>query len=125
MARLTKAEKLGHQRRVDTRRQYDRERQIKAHKADTPIAALRRLAKKIWRENTNRPDACPEIKAGRGMRHCGRLVSYCEGRHTIVFARHERNLLALIHEMVHALGPETHGRAFLVRFDALYWKYLR
>lgn len=90
---------------------------------DVPIGELRKLAEKIWRAHTNRRDKCPVIVAGDGHRQNDRWISYCEGRCKIVLARHERRIPVLIHEMVHALGPVNHGRAFEKRFFALMDKY--
>lgn len=88
------------------------------------MSELRALGQRIWRETTRRRDRCPSIKAGRGTLHCGKLVSYCEGRSSIVLARHERTRSVLIHEMTHALGPETHGRRFQELYARLLGRYL-
>ena len=90
-----------------------------------PITLLRALAQRIWREETNRPDRCPAVVAGRGIRTGDRLASYCEGRSRIVLARNQRDRVTLIHEMVHALGAETHGRIFQRRYAELLGKYWR
>lgn len=89
-----------------------------------PIAVLRRLANRIWQENTRRRDRCPRIVAGRGLPQGGCLLSYCEGRSLIVLARHQRERRTLIHEMTHALGPETHGLRFQTRYADLLGRYL-
>lgn len=89
-----------------------------------PIAVLRRLGERIWRENTRRRDRCPVVVAGRGIEQGGNLLSYCEGRSRIVLARHQRERRTLIHEMAHALGPETHGHRFQERYADLLGRYL-
>jgi hypothetical protein len=43
-------------------------------------------------------------------------VSYCQGRSLIELSPGQRTRLILVHEAVHALGPETHG----ARFQNLY-----
>ena len=110
-------------RAVITRRFYLFEEECIPMGPDVSIYRLRRLAKRIWRDNTNRRDRCPEIIAGNGTKQSGRWISYCEGRCKIVLARHERRTPVLIHEMVHALGPETHGKRFEKRYFALMDRY--
>ena len=106
-----------------TREWYAYERKNIKPGLDTPIAKLRELGERVWRENTGRRDRCPTIIAGKGIKQSGRYLSYCEGRSKIVFARHERRIPVLIHEMVHALGPETHGRRFRRLFFDLMKRY--
>jgi hypothetical protein len=85
---------------------------------------LRRLARRLWEDQkTARPDAVPQILAGRGAYQSGRWLSYCEGRRKIVLARHERNLRTLIHELTHAIGFGTHGAGFRQRYFALLARY--
>jgi hypothetical protein len=88
-----------------------------------PIAQLRALGQRIWRENARGRGACPTIVAGRGVEQAGRLLSYCEGRR-IVLTRNQRERRTLIHEMVHALGPGTHGIRFQELYAELLAKYL-
>lgn len=117
---MTKQQRKARAKRAAvTRLFYLFERECIPQGPDTPIAVLRRLAKRIWREQTGRRDQCPTIVAGNGCRQNNRWISYCEGRSKIVLARHERRIPVLIHEMAHALGPETHGRAFERRFFVL------
>jgi hypothetical protein len=88
------------------------------------IKELRRLTARIWQaEKTARPDAAPAIIAGRGVYQSGRWLSYCEGRAKIVLARHERNILVLIHELTHAIGFTHHGTAFRERYFGLLRRY--
>lgn len=63
-----------------------------------------------------RRDAFPVLQFGVGYLQNGKRLSYCEGRVLIVLSPGERNMQTLLHELVHALGPETHG----VRFQELY-----
>lgn len=83
------------------------------------IGELRRIARRVWRTvGTSRQ--LPTIRAGDGCRFGGRWTSYCTGFTEIVLARHHRNVLVLLHELTHALGPCTHGARFLtVYFDLL------
>ncbi len=80
------------------------------------IGALRRFAARVWElEKPKRPGPTPEIMAGTGTKQSGRYLSYCQG-HRIVLARHERNRLVLLHELIHAVGFTTHGVGFRKRY---------
>lgn len=110
----------------DTRWLYRAENTVLKHNAaavaDTPMAALRRLARRVWRaEAIGRP--MPEIVAGDGEIYGGQRTSYCLGYSRIVLARHHRTPLVLLHELTHALGPSTHGRAFVRLYFRLLWRY--
>jgi hypothetical protein len=50
-------------------------------------------------------------------------VSYCEGFTKIVLARSQRNVLVLLHELTHALGPCVHGRKFIKLYFRLLQRY--
>lgn len=107
----------------DTRQVYAFEWELETGTPEAGIASLRRLARRIWRDNTLRRDRCPDVIAGRGMPFHGRLVSYCLGRSRIVLARNQRKRVTLVHEMVHALGAETHGKRFQNRYADLIARY--
>lgn len=112
-----------YKRMVDTRKVYRFEQEIERGARRLPMRDLRALARRIWRENTGRRDRCPAVVAGRGLQFHGRLVSYCLGRSRVVLARNQRTRITLIHEVVHALGPETHGDRFQRRYADLIARY--
>jgi len=94
---------------------------------DLPIARLRTLARRIWLDAGRSEATLPSITAGEGVRQGSRLLSYCWGPRSaqaIVLARSQRNPRTLIHEMTHALGPSTHGRAFKRLYEDLLGRYL-
>jgi len=80
--------------------------------AERSMAFLRALARRVWRACGN-GRALPSINAGAGLRWQGRLTSYCAGFTEIVLARHHRNIVVLLHELTHALGPCLHGPKFI------------
>lgn len=106
----------------ETRKVYLFEERFLSRKT-RPIKMLRKLARRIWRENTRRRDRVPKVLAGRGVQYGKELRSFCEGRTKIVLARHQRTKAVLIHEIVHALGPVTHGKRFQRKFAELLWRY--
>lgn len=86
-----------------------------------PMATLRRLARRVWKEMGLGP--MPIIVAGEGFRR-PRLSYYQEGGR-IVMARNQRTRVVLLHELAHALGDDvTHGRAFQNRYADLLGRYL-
>lgn len=89
-----------------------------------PMATLRRLGQRIWREKSPWKARCPEIIAGRGMRWHGQWLSYCQGRNLIVLCRNQRNRVVLIHEMSHALTNWLHGPGFQNKYAELLKEYL-
>jgi len=70
-------------------------------------------AKKIWQKHYSGSRAIPTIKFGKGDSSLGRPLSYTLGYSEIVLCPKQRNLLTLIHELVHAIGPCQHGRNFV------------
>jgi len=88
------------------------------------MAYLNRLALRIW--NAEAPGRkFPSIAAGKGVRHGNQLLSFCLGYSEIVLARGQRNVLVLLHELTHALGPCTHGKKFVRTHFYLLQKYAR
>jgi hypothetical protein len=108
-------------RTIDTRKVYAFERWLDAPRE--PMAALRRLAARIWRDYGG-SRKLPRIVAGRGTRYNGRCYSYCLGNGLIVLARHHRERITVIHELTHALGPRTHGTRFQNLYAELLMGYL-
>ena len=123
MSRCTRPRDIAARRAAVTRRMYAWEGKWVPKEPTAPMVELQRLAARIWRENTRRRDRCPAVVAGRGLMQAGRLVSYCLGRCRIVLARNQRTRHVLIHEMAHALGPETHGSRFQNRYADLLIRY--
>ena len=127
----------------DTRAVYQLEDILRAGARREPIAALRALAGRVWRDYVSkhslRPrsehsltqlstrrllgNRCPTVIAGDGIRWQGEWCSYCLGRSKIVLARHHRDRIVLLHEMTHALGPVTHGKRFQNLFAELLERY--
>ena len=90
---------------------------------DRPMNYLRGLAQRIWKTEAPKGRRFPAIRAGRGCPSGRYLTSYCLGFTEIELARHHRNVLVLIHELTHALGPCIHGRAFVRLYFRLLHKY--
>jgi len=89
--------------------------------ADRPMAFLREFAERVWAAEAPAGRRKPTITADYGTLHNGRAYSYCEGFTKIVLARSQRNVLVLLHELTHALGPCVHGPKFI----RLYFRLLR
>lgn len=112
---------------TDTRRIYTWMNVVPIHDPQLPIVLLRNIGHYIWRKE--RPGCpLPEIIAGRGTRHNGGWVSYCNtpyymGEYRIVLAQGERTLMILLHELTHALRFPTHSRLFVKRYFGLLHKY--
>ena len=87
------------------------------------LKTLLRVGKRIWKEEC--PDKpMPTIHFGRGVLQNGRWLSYCSGDNkSIVLSEPERNILTLIHELVHAMGYSLHNNAFLHKEIHLMQKY--
>lgn len=74
---------------------------------------LRRFANRVWRSvGTSRQ--IPTIRSVDGG------TSWCQGYSQIRLCRGHRNILVLLHELTHALGPCVHGP----RFVKLYFRLL-
>lgn len=112
---------------VNTRRLYKLEETLYANTAFRKITeqksllALKRLAYKIWREERcQRP--IPNVRFGRGTPHNGHRYSWCDGE-TIELAPRQRDVLTLIHELVHAMGYPDHDTEFVAQQRKLLRKY--
>jgi hypothetical protein len=68
------------------------------------------------RARLNKP---PTVEFNGGWYH-----SWCEGRKLISLSRGHRKEQVLLHELTHALGPETHGRRFQELYLELMFKFL-
>lgn len=87
------------------------------------INFLRTLAARVWKAEAPKGKRMPTIKATNGLRYGGVYTSFCIGFTHIELARHHRNILVLLHELTHALGPCQHGPRFVQRYFPLLWKY--
>lgn len=77
------------------------------------IEYLRRFANRVWR-SVGSSRQVPTIRT------IGGGVSWCQGYSEIRLCRGHRNILVLLHELTHALGPCVHGP----RFVKLYFRLL-
>lgn len=89
---------------------------------DRSIDFLRDFAEKVWKKES-RGRRMPVIKATNGLKYGGTLTSFCLGFTHIELARHHRNVLVLLHELTHAMGPCLHGPKFIKVYFPLLWKY--
>lgn len=84
------------------------------------------IGKIIWNDQDNR-FLIPEIRFGKGLYHGTAkgqkyYYSWCD-RQTIELAPTQRDILTLIHEMVHALGCDYHDSKFVGKYIELLTKY--
>lgn len=85
------------------------------------------IGKVIWYDETGSLMNMPEIRFGKGLYHgtakgVKYYYSWCD-RQTIELAPTQRDLLTLIHEMVHALGYDYHDSRFVGRYVNMLVKY--
>lgn len=86
---------------------------------------LNRLAKRVWDGEAPPGRKFPSIEAGKGVSYNGEWLSCCEGYTKIVLTKAGRNVLVLLHELTHALGPCVHGAKFVKLYFYLLRKYAR
>lgn len=94
------------------------------HWRDTPVRALRRLARRVAADHHR---AAPVVVANSLWRPGGDWASYNEGGR-IALARHHRNPVVLLHELAHWIQGDRgkpHGPAFLRTYFSLLVRYLR
>lgn len=85
------------------------------------LSALKKIALHIW--NTERFDQnFPCIQFGRGVPHNNEQFSWCDGE-TIELASKQRDVMTLIHELVHAIGYDYHDTKFVKENLRLLKKY--
>lgn len=85
-------------------------------------ATMNRIADRVWSRYGRGPK--PKVVCGRGLPWPqGGYTSYFDvGENTIVLARHQRSLAVLLHELAHALTPQSkfdHGPAFCLMYARL------
>lgn len=116
-------------RAVETRRLYTFEDNYLRSKyllERRSMTYLRRLGTRIWRIEGPKKKQMPQLIAGKGHYQAGRWLSYCawDDSH-IVLVRNQRDIVTLLHELVHAMGRpyHNHGPAFAKKFFDLLSKY--
>ncbi len=113
---------------VNTRKLYRLETTLYRRRAFRGITQqrnlpmLRRLAKFIWKKERRSLNTIPTIRFGKGTLHCGKRYSWCDGK-TIELAPGQRDILTLIHELVHAMGYDFHDKYFVDRQRKLLIRY--
>jgi hypothetical protein len=90
---------------------------------DRSMAFLRAIVDQVWDAEAPVGRRKPTITADDGAFWQGRAWSYCEGFTKIILARSQRNVLVLLHELTHALGPCVHGKKFVRLYFRLLKKY--
>lgn len=68
--------------------------------------------------NFNKP--IPMIKAGKGTWFGGYWYSYYSVDEGIVLSRSQRNIITLIHEIVHHLGYDEHDSKFVKQYFKIF-----
>lgn len=82
---------------------------------DRPINFLRKFMERVWKKEASNK-RMPEIWATDGLWDKDRYTSFCCGYTYIELARHHRNILVLLHELTHAMGPCHHGEEFVLLY---------
>lgn len=119
--------KTQYKRMVETRRLYKLEgelytkRKFRAITKQQPELVLKNLAQKIWKQEGYQKKL-PNIRFGKGIMHGTMYYSWCDGE-TIELAPKQRDVLTLIHELVHAMGYDYHDKPFVMKELLLLTKY--
>lgn len=125
---LQRTRQLRARRGVMTRRVYGYEDSylstIKKLNQQRDLSSLLRLAKKIWTKHYAGNRKLPEVRFGPGTRELGYPLSYTVGYSLIELAPGQRNILTLVHELVHAIGPSEHGTNFVRLYYQILERYL-
>ena len=115
-------------KRVGTRHVYDYEHnvlsEIKRLAQPRDLNILTNLANKIWAQHYNGKRKIPTIRFGPGDMSHGYPLSYTLGYSLIELAPGQRDILTLIHELVHAIGPALHGASFTKKYYEILKDYL-
>lgn len=108
---------------VDTRRVYKLEtdmyfdRRFAYITKQRSLDYLTRYAKKIWKAEKIKKEL-PLIRFGKGLQK----FSWCDGE-ILELAPSQRDILTLIHELVHAIGYDDHDKKFAAKEMILLEKY--
>jgi hypothetical protein len=125
---LQRTRQLRARRGVMTRRVYGYEDSylstIKKLNQQRDLNSLLRFAKKIWTKHYAGNRKLPEVRFGPGTRELGYPLSYTVGYSLIELAPGQRNILTLVHELVHAIGPSEHGTNFVRLYYQVLAQYL-
>lgn len=119
--------KNSYRQMVNTRRLYQLEKNICDDRTFRHISKqrslkfLRELTKIIWRSEKFSLDV-PEVRFGSGVSYGHLMYSWCDGL-TVELVDGQRDVLTLIHELVHALGYDYHDRDFVEMELYLLMKY--
>lgn len=120
--------KKRYRRMLETRRLYKLEDDLYYDKRYRHITRkrsynyLHNLAKTIWAGERIKTKM-PNIQFGTGAPHGGYLYSWCDGE-TIELAPEQRDIITLIHELVHGMGYDYHDREFVRTEARLLKKYV-
>lgn len=110
---------------IGTRNVYGYEKKylstIEALAKQRSLAELLPVANKIWEEHYHGQRRIPKIRFGPGTKELGYPLSYTLGYSLIELAPGQQDILTLIHELVHAIGPSLHG----VNFTKVYYNVLK
>lgn len=79
------------------------------------IKYLRSEAIYIWRKMKFKEEM-PKLTAGKGVLNNGFWYSYYSIDDGIVLSRSQRNIITLVHEIVHHLGYDEHDHKFLKQY---------
>lgn len=102
---------------VNTRKLYQLEATLYNNKVFNQLTKqrslkfLRELTAFIWDKEKFGKDI-PEVRFGNGVSYGHLMYSWCDGL-TIELVETQRDVLTLIHEMVHALGYDYHDALFV------------
>jgi hypothetical protein len=108
---------------VDTRRVYQLEtdmyydRRFEFITRQRSLDYLKRYARKIWTGEKYKKEL-PLIRFGKGMQK----YSWCDGE-ILELAPTQRDILTLVHELVHAIGYDDHDKKFAAKELVLLEKY--
>jgi hypothetical protein len=91
------------------------------------LTTLRNIANILWNGENTTWFSIPEVRFGKGLYHGSvkgqkYYYSWCD-RQTIELAPTQRDILTLIHEMVHALGYGYHDSKFVGKYIEMLVKY--
>lgn len=119
--------KNSYRQMVNTRRLYQLETKVSDDRTFSHLSKqrslkfLRELTNIIWKSENIKLDI-PEVRFGTGVSYGNLMYSWCDGL-TVELAEKQRDVLTLIHELVHALGYDYHDRDFVEMELYLLMKY--
>jgi len=88
------------------------------------LSYLTHLANKIWKKHYGGKRNLPIIRFGPGNKDLGYPLSYTLGYSLIELAPNQRDILTLIHELVHAIGPRLHTMNFTKTYYNILVNYI-